>query len=310
MRKGTTSSTMATNYALYKTITGMGRTAAILDHLVISGSEVIKFARKHMKLCSDFLERDDRLGPNQCFDTFVTGSDIAWDWVMSVNRPIPLMMLGFADQDKRMISYAPSFGAKKEAAQIAEPERSLYSHYLKRYDAISVREDYGVDMCRDLFDVEAVQVLDPVLLCDRKIWDELSDTSKLTFDEEYLLAYILDPDANKRQIILNAAKKLGLKPVVILDQELNYQGNKKRMNMDEYIVRPDIVDWLAYFRHAACVITDSFHGARRKDLDGNRERKEQRRSGDLGAEGDRQSEGLLFSAAGVSQICGRSVRQG
>ena len=42
------------------------------------------------------LERDDEQGTNQCFDTFVTGSDIAWDWVMNPDRPLPLMMLGFA----------------------------------------------------------------------------------------------------------------------------------------------------------------------------------------------------------------------
>lgn len=78
---------------------------------------------------------------------------------------------------------------------------------LKRFDAISVREDIGVDMCRDLFGVRASQVLDPVLLCEKKVWDELGTKSQISFDEGYLLAYILEPTQYKRQVLLETAKK-------------------------------------------------------------------------------------------------------
>lgn len=252
---------IATNYALYKAINNLGKRAAILDNLVPIGNEARKFARKHMALCGDFMEGNAQQAANQCFETFVSGSDIAWDWVINQSRPLPLTMLGFVEGDRRILSYAASFGAKKGKQDIGDLERALYAHYLDRYDAISVREDYGADMCRDLFGVEATQVLDPVLLCGRDIWDALSDTSQLKFDGEYLLAYILDADFNRRQAILETAKKLNLKTVLILDQEFSFQANKNIMNMDENIVRPGFVDWLAYFRHASYVITDSFHGA-------------------------------------------------
>jgi len=169
-------------------------------------------------------------------------------------------MLGFADENKRMISYAPSFGAPKGIKDISEEARALGTYFLKRFDAISVREDYGIDMCRDIFDVEARQVLDPVFLCDRKVWEELSDKSMIKFEEEYLLAYILDPTPDKRQVILEAARNTNKKLVVILDQEGNKEANKRALNMDEKVVQPEFVDWLAYFRHASYVITDSLHG--------------------------------------------------
>ncbi len=251
---------IATNYALYRVIHDMGRRPAILDHLVTMGSEAIKFAREYMQLCSGFMERNDWQSADQCFETFVVGSDMTWNWKLNRGRPFQYMMLGFADETKRMISYAPSFGAKKEEKEIDEGERILYSYYLKRFDAISVREDYGVDMCRDLFDVQAEQVLDPVLLCDGRIWKELSARSQLGFDKEYLLAYILEATPNKRQMILEAAKSLNTKIVLILDFEVNYEGNKRVMNMNENIVRPGFIDWLAYFHHASYVITDSMHG--------------------------------------------------
>lgn len=252
---------MATNYALYRLVTDKGKKAAVIDHLVSMGDVGRNFARKYMKLCSDFMEMGDCQSVNQCFETLVVGSDISWDWILNKwSRPPQYMMLGFADENKRMISYAPSFGSKKGEKDIDKDARALYSHYLKRFDAVSVREDYGVEMCRDLFGIHAKQVMDPVFICNREIWNELSAASQIKFDEEYLLAYILTPMPYKRKAILEAAKNLNKKLVVILDLEVNYEGNKKAMAMDENIVKPGFIDWLAYFQHANYVITDSVHG--------------------------------------------------
>lgn len=252
---------MATNYALYRAVTDKGKKAAVIDHLVFMGDVARNFARKYMKLCSDFMEMGDWQSVNQCFETLVVGSDISWDWILNKwARPPQYMMLGFADENKRMISYAPSFGSKKGEKDIDKDARALYSHYLKRFDAVSVREDYGVEMCRDLFGIHAKQVMDPVFICNREIWNELSAASQIKFDEEYLLAYILNPMPYKRKAILEAAKNLNKKLVVILDLEVNYEGSKKAMAMDENIVKPGFIDWLAYFQHASYVITDSVHG--------------------------------------------------
>ena len=253
---------IATNYALYRVISDTGRRAAVLDNMSPLYGEAASFAKSHMSLCSTFMERDDGQAANQCFGTFVVGSDMSWNWSFTPwDRLLQFRMLGFASESKRMISYAPSFGEKRAKKDIDEDARALSSCCLKRFDAISVREDYGVDMCRDLFNVQAEQVLDPVLLCDRKVWDELSSISQLRFDEEYLLAYILNPTPYKRQAIMEAAKNLNKRLVVILDLEVNREANKKAMNLDEKLVNPGFIDWLAYFRHASYVITDSFHGA-------------------------------------------------
>lgn len=254
---------IATNYALYRAINATGRKAAVLDNWGIDmGSHSASFARNYMSLTSDFIGMGDVQAANQCFETFVIGSDITWDWLYNKSdRMLHFLMLGFADADKRMISYGSSFGAEKGEKDISKEVRNLGAHFLKRFDAVSVREDYGVDMCRDLFGVQAKQVVDPVLLCDKKIWSELSVQSQLKFDEEYLLAYILNPTQDKRQIVLEVAQNMNKQLVVILDQELNIEGNRRAMNMDDKVVRPEFVDWIAYFQHASYVITDSMHGA-------------------------------------------------
>ncbi len=255
---------IATNYALYRAISDKGKRVAILNNLVPLRSEATRFARRYMKLCSDFMGRNDYRAANQCFETFVVGSDQSWNW-QPWNRifleHFQYMMLGFVNEDKRKISYAPSFGVKRGEKEISDDARALYSYYLKRLDAVSVREDYGVDMCRNLFGVQAQQVLDPVFLCDTKTWCEVSAKSQLKVGEGYLLAYILNATPQKRQIVFEAAKRLNIRPVVILDLEGDYETNRKIMNMDESIVKPEFIDWLAYFQHASYVITDSFHGA-------------------------------------------------
>lgn len=253
---------IATNYALYRAVNALGKKAAVLEHWGRRmGNKAFRFAEKYMKLTGDFLETEDWKAANRCFDTFIVGSDIVWDWRYNqFGRIFRFMMMGFADADKRMVSYAPSFGTLKGKKEIDNEAREIAAHCLKRFDAISVREDYGVDMCRDLFDVQAVQVLDPVWLCGRKVWNELSAMSQLKFDEEYILAYILDPTPDKRQVLLEAAHNLDKKLVVILDQEFNTEAARRVINLDEEIVNPEFTDWLTYFRHASYVITDSMHG--------------------------------------------------
>lgn len=253
---------IATNYALYRAVNALGKKAAVLEHWGRKmGDKAFKFAKRYMKLTGDFIETGDLQAANQCFDTFIVGSDVSWDWWIShISQIFKYMMLGFADRNKRMVAYAPSFGKIKSRKDIDAESRSLGAYCLKRFDAVSVREDYSVDMCKKLFGVQAVQVLDPVWLCDKKVWNELSVVSELKFDKEYILAYILDPTPDKRQVLLEAARHLGKKLVVILDQEFNTEAARRVMNLDEELVTPEFTDWLAYFEHAGYVITDSMHG--------------------------------------------------
>lgn len=119
---------IATNYALYRAIVDTGRRAAVLNHLLFKeNGEAAKFAREYMNLCSDFMELGDWQSANQCFETFVVGADQSWNWKLTpLDKILPYMMFGFADEKKRIISYAPSFGERKG---MDEDTRALCSHY-------------------------------------------------------------------------------------------------------------------------------------------------------------------------------------
>ena len=71
-----------------------------------------------------------------------------------------IYMLNWVSGHTNLISYAASFGHAHYAGSIPEEEVRLL---LSRFDSISVRENSGVDICKN-FGVKALQVLDPTFL--------------------------------------------------------------------------------------------------------------------------------------------------
>lgn len=141
-------------------------------------------------------------------DTFIVGSDQLWNYRL-FGHSLEFYALAFADDSKRKISYATSFGnAYYEGNEISKKKLGFL---LNRFDAVSVREKDGVDICENEFNVVAKHVLDPVFLCDKNEYIELAKKSKLDIKEEFMFCYILSPDSNKMRLIKHIAKTKNLK---------------------------------------------------------------------------------------------------
>lgn len=78
-------------------------------------------------------------------------------------------LLDFAPKKSRIISYSSSFSVNTIPAEY----RSIYINCLKRYDAISVRENGGNVLVSDLLNTNAKVVLDPTLLLNKEDWKQL-----------------------------------------------------------------------------------------------------------------------------------------
>jgi len=260
---------MMTNFALYKTLEDMGYNcifADIPDHLW-TGSRVHRdplfitrrFGYKHFKLTGKYKNRTDLKKVNELADTFIIGSDQIWNYHLCKSSDT-FFYLDFVDEDKRKISYGTSFGHKNFNG--GNEARKRAGFYLNRFDAVSVREDYAIDLCHDNFGVETVQVLDPVFMCDKAHYQrcvEESKLSKISFDKKYVLAYILDPTEEKQVALEYAAKRLGADLICIPNAHVKDDMRSKwRLPTVENI---DMEDWLYYFKNAEVVITDSFHGS-------------------------------------------------
>ena len=264
---GSNYGSIMTYYSLYKVIDGMGKTVIMIDHPAFSPEHLIfhsharVFAKQYYKAISPVYDTyEDLWKMNYKADAFVIGSDQVWNQGIAKTYHGGLF-LKFVEDDKKKLSYAASFGHDRLFMNQAEIEES--GRLLERFDAISVREDDGVRILEENFHIKGTQVVDPVFLAQREIYDEVEKTTKYHEDVPFLTAYILDPTPEKKKAILHVAKKLNLKPVVILDGFRNkLDGNLQKMNMpDEVLPDIDVQDWLYYIKNCDYFITDSCHGA-------------------------------------------------
>ncbi|WP_119697087.1 polysaccharide pyruvyl transferase family protein [Microbacterium halotolerans] len=254
-----------TYYSLYKTVEGFGNKVLMVSKIGASASDpeiqdthAMRFAREHYNLSK--LYSTQTVGDlNQIADNFVIGSDQVWNFGIARNFG-KAFYLDFADDDKRKISYAASFGHAKDFAP--EEEIPKVSVLMKRFNAISVREDSGVRIAREVYGVPAKQVAEPIFLTDVNEYRKLASRSDRDVSGPYLLAYILDPTPEKKAAIEHIAAKKGLKVRVILDAWPHLiQENKEKMAMPDAIEDDiDTYDFLKLYDNSSYVVTDSFHG--------------------------------------------------
>lgn len=176
------------------------------------------------------------------FEAVVVGSDQVWR--PQYNRQIDRMFLSFCqDWEIKRIAYAASFGT--DEWEFTTEQTRICKPLAQRFDAISVREALGVDLCRDYLHVKATHVLDPTLLLTADDYMYLCE--RIPQKEPFVFAYILDQSEEKTKEIKDFANNKGL-PFLIQSAGPNVQED-------------DTVElWLSRFRDAAYVITDSFHG--------------------------------------------------
>lgn len=191
------------------------------------------------------------------YDAFVVGSDQVWRKSFS---DIGMHLLDFTNKlNVLRVSYAASFGLDdlfEYSTKLVKGSAKL----ARRFDAISVREDSGVDICKKYWDVTARQLIDPTLLLNKSDYIELieRDADNTILSNGKLFAYILDKSNDKKSILTNVSSKLGLKIFEILpDKPIS---KKDFYEKTENYMLPPVTQWLRGFFDANFVVTDSFHG--------------------------------------------------
>lgn len=219
----------------------------------LKGEDTFRYIINSLTRCSNFRQfRKDFLPPvakrNETFDLYIVGSDQVW------NPEVPIepmdYFFSFLPPSAKRISYAASFGM--DAWNYKEEFSKQVKNCLNKFAAITVREENGVNICRDTFGLPAKVVLDPTLL--------LGDfqnlyTTPLT-DNGSLFYYRVSHKTDWGNLAETMTEELGLQ---LLTPSVRKRIDTFPVCRGINSVYPTMQEWLDAIRTSSFVLTDSFH---------------------------------------------------
>lgn len=213
------------------------------------GTNTFKFIDKNIKR-REYTDLQKEVKETD-YNAFIVGSDQVWR--PEYNTNLPDMFLVFTKGwNIRRIAYAASFGVDSWNQRTELTEKCKQS--LKQFDFVSVRESSGVKLCKEVFGINAVHLLDPTLLLTKDEYFSSLHLERVPKSKGNLLIFILDYTDDKRNLIQRITNEYHLVPFrVNSDVEDNLAAFDNR-------IQPPVEQWVRGFFDAEYVITDSFHG--------------------------------------------------
>lgn len=210
-----------------------------------------EFREKHLSMSRVYSSIDDLRNDPPEAELYISGSDQVWNTFggkfSEMRNRLSAFFLDFGKEDVKRISYAASWGR----TDIPEDESGLIRPLLANFDAVSVREETGIDVCSRLGREDAVLSPDPVLLHDAETYRKLyrSESTRRP-DGKYLFFYYLNPDGSfDSKAVFEWAKANELKVI--------YVTNDWHDDHDRSF--PGVTEWLELIDNAEYVVTNSFH---------------------------------------------------
>lgn len=198
------------------------------------------FRGKHMSISQAYAPTDP---VDRDYDCFIAGSDQIWNF--RIPGADARYFLPFAKAEKRY-SYAASFGADA----LPDKAKAWAAQQLAQFRGISVREESGCQIVKELTGREAQVCLDPTLLPLREDWEKLTAQEEA---EPYVLLFLLKYDEVLVAKAKEEAERRGI-PLRTVTAAFMPQMGMAAWNTT------GVTAWLSAIANASCVFTNSFHG--------------------------------------------------
>lgn len=193
-----------------------------------------------------FATNEEGMGRFTDADAYCAGSDQIWNshWNEGVEKAL---FLDFVPKGKLCFSYAASIGLSNIPANEIDETKLL----LDKFEFLSLREDKGVELVKELGRTDAVQCLDPTLLMSKEEWSQYADDSYK--GKEYVLTYNLHHDPEIDKCAKAIASKYHLQ---IRNISYNWHDIIRHGHLDWC---PTVEGFLGLIKNAKYVVADSFH---------------------------------------------------
>ena len=185
-------------------------------------------------------------------DVYITGSDQMW--AKDIREPYQqIKYLNFGDKKIQRIAYAVSFGHSTFPCVDA----SLFQKLVSRFNKVSMREEAGVKICKDM-GIKAERCCDSTLLLSPDNYLEMMSKRKHPTDYAYIYTVnVSSPEEIYWSTILNLCREGKYQPVVTTASGYKTAEECFDGGLYDYAT---VEDWLSNIYYSKIIFTASFHG--------------------------------------------------
>lgn len=225
------------------------KNATYTENMSIRHQQYMRFNEQYLHF-SDVPKNFEELTQlSSKYDAVIVGSDQLW-------RPSNIaggyFTLEFIPQGVKKIAYSTSFG-------VARLHRSIQKHakaFLKSFDWISVRENSGKAIVKDMINRDIPVVCDPTMLLSIEDWNRNVSPDSI-INGDYIACYIMGDSKEQRDFVKRLRQETGYKVVGLLHGSTYVYGDDEWVDEAPYNIGP--FEFINLLKHAKFVCTDSFH---------------------------------------------------
>lgn len=184
------------------------------------------------------------------YSDIIVGSDQLW---LPVNIVANYYTLNWVPKKVNKISYATSFGV----SSIPKKYYQKYKYFLNRINHVSIREDSGIKLAKEVAGIDAKLVCDPTILLTKEEWGKIAIKDRI-IKEKYILCYFLGNNIQHRKFAERLREKTGYKIVSLNHADEYVKYSDEYADIIPYDIGPQ--EWINLIKNAEYVCTDSFHG--------------------------------------------------
>lgn len=185
----------------------------------------------------------------QKYLAFVVGSDQLW---LPSNITADYYTLNFVPNNICMIALSTSFGV----SALPKKQAVMASKFLKRINYVSVREQSGQRLVKQLADRDVPVVCDPTILFNAEEWMDIVPKERF-YADKYIFCYFLGNNSEQRDFVRKVRELTGYKIVQLQHCDEYIKSDVGFPDFAPYNVGPR--EFIQLIRDAELVFTDSFH---------------------------------------------------